>query len=339
VNVWNLIKLSALQAALISFSLGGQSVSMSGSAGTGQTDFLNDQWIRRPGIVLLAMNTQDETRVASAVDPGRVIIAPRPAGGIIPRPTSGPSLEPYFTPVEVGAKEARLIWEQKQIEADTKGFQWGKAVLQSGMLLAIAEAYRLGKQPETRAQLKGPYLKDWWNAVKGLRQWDDTDSWLANYVGHPMQGAVTGYIQIQNDPRGRLQEFGKSKYYWKSRGKAVLWATAYSTFYELSPLGDAGIGNVGHITKDPGRKGYVDLVITPTLGLALLLVEDIIDMKVVWPIEKRTNNVMTKRLLRSFLGMHRSFTNLLRFKLPWYIDSRGPVDQPAIRYSQMPGPY
>jgi len=203
----------------------------------------------------------------------------------------------------------------------------------------MAEAYRLGDQPETRAQLKGPYLKDWWESVKGLQQWDDTDSWLANYVGHPMQGAVTGYIQIQNDPRGRLQEFGKNKGYWKSRTKAFLWAAAYSTFYELSPIGDAGIGNVGHPVKDPGKKGYVDLVITPTLGLALIVIEDMLDMKVVWPIEKRTNNKMVKRLLRSFLGMHRSFTNLLRFKTPWYIDSRGPMNQPAIRYSQLPAAY
>ena len=282
------------------------------------------------------MNASGTAPMATAVDPAAAFIAPRRAGVIIPQTPAGPSLEPYLSPVELSVKQARTTWDQKQFDADTKRFQWGRAVLQSGMLLAIFEAYRLGDQPETRAQLGGPFLKDWWNSVKGLRGWDDTDSWLANYVGHPMEGAVTGYIQIQNDPRGRLQEFGKSKSYWKSRGKAVLWATAYSTFYELGPIGDAGIGNVGHITKDPGRKGAVDLVITPALGFALLMVEDIIDMKVVWPIEKRTNSAMTKRILRSFLGMHRSFTNLLRFELPWYIDSRGPVNQPAIRYSQMP---
>ena len=77
-------------------------------------------------------------------------------------------------------------------------------------------------------------------------------------------------------------------------------------------------------------------MITPTLGLALVMTEDIIDRHIVWPIEKRTNNAMAKRLLRCFLGMHRSFSNLFRFTRPWRVDSRGPVNQPAIRYSQLP---
>ncbi len=252
-------------------------------------------------------------------------------------PKKGPSLSgPYVLPREVGMAEARRIWKNKLREADEKGFAWGHAIAQSGMLLAMSEAYRLGDQPETRAQLRGPFFHDWLESVRGLHGWGDTDSWLANYVGHPFEGCIAGYIQIQNDPRGRLQEFGKSRAYWKSRLKAVGWAFAYSTMYELSPIGDAGIGNVGHRTYNPGTKGYVDLVITPTLGLSLLVLEDMIDQKIVWPIEKRTNNKMVKRLLRSFLGMHRSFTNLFRFKLPWYIDSRGPVNQPAIRYSQLP---
>jgi hypothetical protein len=246
------------------------------------------------------------------------------------------SPSPFITPREAGTYSAKRIWGEKLREADEQGFNWAGAIIQSAMLLAIEETYRLSDQPYTREALKGPFLDDWFTSVRNLHGWNDTDSWLANYVGHPMQGAATGYFQIQNDPRGRLQEFGRNRGYWKSRTKAFGWAFAFSTLYELGPLGDAGIGNVGHPDIAPGKKGYVDIVITPTLGLALLVLEDAIDRHIVWPLEKRTNNKMAKRLLRSFLGMHRSFSNLFRFKLPWYIDSRGPVNQPAIRYSQLP---
>ena len=135
-----------------------------------------------------------------------------------------------------------------------------------------------------------------------------------------------------------MQEFGKSKAYWTSRLKAFGWAAAYSTIYELSPAGDAAIGNVGHKYDNPGTKGWVDLVITPTVGIGLVILEDFIDMKVVWPLEQRTNSKMAVRLLRTFLAMPRSFSNLFRFKKPWHIDSRGPVGVP-VRYSQMPPPY
>ena len=111
--------------------------------------------------------------------------------------------------------------------------------------------------------------------------------------------------------------------------KALAWSAAYSTQYELGPLGEAAWGNVG---KTRGTKGTVDLVITPTLGFSLLLVEDIIDRHIIWPIEKRTNNRWAKRLLRSGLNVDRAFANLLRFKLPWYRDSRPPVVFPAARY-------
>ena len=40
-------------------------------------------------------------------------------------------------------------------------------------------------------------LSTWINAG-----WNDGDPSLYRYVGHPVQGALTSYIQIQNDPQG-----------------------------------------------------------------------------------------------------------------------------------------
>ncbi len=259
---------------------------------------------------------------SDSVDPSGVSLLPNPF--IAPRP------DPYI--------RDRQIWEQKIRDAEEGRFQWGSAIAQSAVLLAIEHSYRVADQPDTRANLKGPFFKDWVQSVQGLSGWDDGDSKLANYVAHPFQGAITGYFQIQNDPRGRIQEFGKSRSYWMSRMKAFAWSAGFSTIYELSPVGDAGIGNVGHKYRNPGAKGAVDLVITPTLGLGLILLQDFIDLKVVAPIERRTDNAWIVRLTRSFLVMHRSFANLFRFKRPWYVDSRGPAIAP-VHYSRLPVAY
>jgi len=250
----------------------------------------------------------------------------------------GPGDDEAVASVENSEVQRGYVWTTQIPGADRMRFQWGPAIAQSAALLGLFHAFRLASQEDTRAELSGPYFQDWVDSVKGLKGWDDGDIFWANYVGHPLEGAVTAYFQIQNDPRGRMQEFGGSRGYWISRLKAFGWAAAYSTIYELSPVGDAAIGNVGHPEKSPGTKGWVDLIITPTVGIGLVLFEDFIDMKVVWPIERRTHSKMTVRLLRTFAGLTRSFANLFRFKKPWHIDSRGPVGT-RVRYSQFPPPY
>ncbi len=74
-----------------------------------------------------------------------------------------------------------------------------------------------------------------------------------------MRGAVAGYIQIQNSSQGQAVEFGRSRQYWESRLKAFAWAGAYSTQFELGPLSEAAIGNVGMIK---GTAGFTDLIMT-----------------------------------------------------------------------------
>jgi hypothetical protein len=112
--------------------------------------------------------------------------------------------------------------------------------------------------------LKGPFFDDWFTSVKATKGWGDADDFLANYIGHPMQGSVTGYIFAQNDPKGRYQTFAWSSPYWISRLKATAWSALYSTQFELGPISEASIGNVGY----PGSSlsGAVDLVMTPLGG-------------------------------------------------------------------------
>ncbi len=203
-------------------------------------------------------------------------------------------------------------------------FQWGEAMRQSIWFLAVQHSFRLMTEKGTREELGGPFFKDYFNTIRQLRGWDDGDPFLVNYVGHTMMGAVSGYIQIQNDPEGVLQEIGANRKYVISRLKALGWATAYSTQFELGPLSEASIGNVGirPTRKAKNPMAFVDLVITPTLGTALIVGEDALDKYVINSIERHTRNRFVRVLARGFLNPCRSFANMMRMKWMWYRDNR-----------------
>jgi hypothetical protein len=103
----------------------------------------------------------------------------------------------------------------------------------------------------------------------------------------------------------------------------MAWNAAYSTQFELGPISQSSIGNVGLHTSLDGKKrkmAYVDLVVTPTLGTAWLIGEDILDRFVVQRLAGRSNGGVRGNALRMLLNPMRGAANLLRFKLPWYRD-------------------
>lgn len=207
---------------------------------------------------------------------------------------------------------------QKQSTAEQQGFNWSGALKQSGLLLGLQHSLRM-LQEKTRNRLDGKWWQDYLTSIEGLQGWDDGNPIITNYVGHPMMGAITGFIQIQNDPRGIGLEWAPhDANYWQSRMKAMFWAALYSTQYELGPLGEAMIGNVGF---DRGTMGYVDLVVTPTGGLGMILLEDWLDKRVVAKLE-RGKSERQARFLRVVLNPQRSIANLLRFKRPSHRDTR-----------------
>jgi hypothetical protein len=208
---------------------------------------------------------------------------------------------------------------------DHVGFQWRSAVSQASLFLSIEHGFRIATEAGTRAELKGPFLKDYFASVKGVRGWGDGDTFLVNYVGHPFQGAVAGYIQVQNDPGYRRAQFGASPLYWRSRLRAMAFSAAYSTQFELGPLGEAALGNLGK--PGVGGAGAVDLVITPVGGLGIMLAEDALDAYVVRRIEGFTHNRYLRILARGFLNPNRTFANVLRLRRPWYRDTRAGVTQ------------
>ena len=205
-----------------------------------------------------------------------------------------------------------------------KGFRWKPAIIQSLEFLAIEHGVRLHEQ-KTRAGLKGPFFPDWGTSVRSVSGWGDGDDWLTNYIAHPMQGAVSGYIQIQNDPRGVDQEFGRSKQYWYSRLKGLLSAAGYSTQFELGPISEASIGNVGMIT---GTAGWVDLIVTPLAGFGLMVAEDALDRFVLRKLEARTTNRWKLSVYRIVFNPSRSFAGVLAGRFPW--QQRPPFPKQAL---------
>jgi hypothetical protein len=205
-----------------------------------------------------------------------------------------------------------------------RGFQWGKAFNQSSLFLGIQHAFRFGFESTTRTELKGPFFRDYFATVKSLRGWRDGDSFFTNYIGHPMQGAITGFIYTHNDPAARRLEVRMNKQYWMSRFKAAAWSAAYSLQFELGLVGEAALGNVG---RKPAKgsnhpMAYVDLVVTPVLGAAWRVGEDLLDQYVIRRIEDKTNNRLVRILARCFLNPSRTVANFLRREEVWYRDDR-----------------
>jgi hypothetical protein len=215
--------------------------------------------------------------------------------------------------------------EDAPAAAEPMGFQWKPAIWQAGIFLGIQHGVRVETEPGTREELKGPFFREWFRSVKSIRGWNDGDPFIVNYVGHPMMGAVAGFIEVQNDPVFRRARFGRNREYWKSRMRALAFSSAYSAQFELGPLSEASIGNV---QLHPPETGITDLVITPTVGLGWQVAEDALDRYLVRRIEARVEWTWLRVIARGTLNPARSFANVLRFKVPWYRDDRGGVRNP-----------
>jgi hypothetical protein len=259
-----------------------------------------------------------------AVDPKVISSTPDP-----PSPNPGPNACPATS--TSGAPQYTEGFNEK--------IHWGPILKQSLGFLVFEHAFRLANDRYARhlfwhKPLWGDYVDSLQHFDMG--RWGDGDDFLVNYIGHPLQGAVSGNIFIQNDPHGRSERFGKSGAYWKSRFRAMLFAAAYSAYFEAGPLlSEAALGNEGGYTyvpkcglapcSIPGRKlkpptnntGWVDFVVTPTVGMGWIVLEDAIEAKVVDPLAGDSTALKWK-ILRGSLAPSHSMANFFQGKLPWY---------------------
>jgi len=167
--------------------------------------------------------------------------------------------------------------------------------------------------------------------------WNDGDPNLYGYVGHPIQGAMTAYIQIQNDPRSEYLEFSNTKQYWRSRLKATIWNAVYSTQWNIGPISEMTVEKYGAKARPPWNQdgswpcttkncytgvGQIDLVMTPIGGLGWLVGEDWLDKNLVRRVENKTRNRIIVDTVRCAFNPIRSGANILHGNKPWYRLSR-----------------
>jgi Lipid A 3-O-deacylase (PagL) len=189
---------------------------------------------------------------------------------------------------------------------------------------------------------------EWWNryvnSVEGWRWdvWSDDNPFMDDYVGHPIMGSITNYLWIQNDPKSMTLEQSNTWPYWRRMLRALGFSTFYSFQWKFGPFGEAGIGHNGdHYFSDEKGKvttnetGWVELVTTPAGGFGWTLAEDALDKHVVRRLEAKSRNPFALTAYQ-LMTPSRATANFLRFRPPWYRDSR--TVKANSFFSQPPGP-
>ena len=92
--------------------------------------------------------------------------------------------------------------------------------------------------------------------------------------------------------------------------------------FEIGPLSEASIGNVG---MRPETTGWVDHVVTPTGAFGLIVAEDALDRFFVKWAEEKVGNRVFRLLLRLAMNPGRTLSNTASGRVPWHRDGR-PLD-------------
>ncbi len=235
--------------------------------------------------------------------------------------------------------EARKIMRSPPMEEANEHYHWSGLLWETFEFFGVENSFRLMTDPYFRyLTADKPFWHDYIASARqwNMGRWSDGDDFLVAYIGHPMQGAVTSYIEIQNDPHDRYLRLSANPAYWKSRFKGFLWNTVYSTDEKIGFLGETGLGSEGGYTYvagchvpcpsyKPGGKytnntGWVKFITTPVVGTLWLLGEDFLDRYVGGPVREWRPYSLWPKILRGGLNPCRTMANGMRFKDPWYRD-------------------
>jgi len=217
-------------------------------------------------------------------------------------------------------------------ETTKQGVDWHHLFVQSFAFLSFEHAFRYATEEQTRQNLSGPFFQGYVNSVGSLHGWSDGDPFIVNYVGHPMQGAVSGYIWTHNDLAYRDIHFGQNRRYWKGKLRGAAFSYVYSVLFEIGPVSEASIGR---IQAEYPQEGFVDHVVTPAIGLGWSITEDALDQYLIRLLEERSRNPWILLFVRSGLNPSRSMANVLAFKVPWHRDNRPGVLSNELQGSKL----
>jgi hypothetical protein len=223
---------------------------------------------------------------------------------IVPTAEAQETLSPDFTSID-----------------DREGADVLGAFKDSLKLLFIEHGTRIAFQGKTRRELGGNFWHDYRRSVRIPGQWDDTDAWWVNYIGHPIHGAAAGYIWLDHERRAPA-DISMNSRYWSSRARATAWSAVYSLQFEIGPLSEASIGNVGMRSE---TTGWVDHVITPVGAFGLIVAEDALDRYLVKWLEARVSNRVARTMIRVAFNPGRALSNSSSGRAPWHREGR-PLD-------------
>ncbi len=197
------------------------------------------------------------------------------------------------------------------------GIAWRSLFRDSIVLLLVQQSYRLTLEDSgTRENLKGPFFKDWFASVSTLCCWNDGDRITTNYLFHPLMGSTAAFVFANNHRTSQETPIGNNSRYWKAKGAQGLYSFIYSLNYEIGPLSEASLGNVG---MKPGEMTYCDFVLTPGIGLLVSIGEDAARLHIIDRV--RRNHLYWGNTLAVLLNPTRSVANVVGGKRPW----RGPA--------------
>lgn len=215
-------------------------------------------------------------------------------------------------------------WGQEAIQStlgvsdDERGADVLGAFADSLKLLLIEHGSRIAFQEKTRSELGGNFWTDYRRSVRIPNQWDDSDSWWVNYIGHPIHGAAAGYLWLDHE-RHAPADISLRSEYWSSRARATAWAAGYSLQFEIGPFSEASIGNVG---MRPETTGWVDHVVTPVGAFGLIVAEDALDRFFVKWVEGKVRNPVVRALIRLGMNPGRTLSNTASGRAPWSREGR-----------------
>jgi hypothetical protein len=220
--------------------------------------------------------------------------------------------------------QTSTAWGQETVQStlgmseDEKGTDVLGAFTDSLKLLLIEHGSRIAFQEKTRSELGGNFWTDYRRSVRIPNQWDDSDSWWVNYIGHPIHGAAAGYLWLDHESHAPPDISLRSEY-WSSRARAMAWAAGYSLQFEIGPFSEASIGNVGMRRE---TTGWVDHVVTPVGAFALIVAEDTLDRFFVKWVEGRVRNPVVRALIRLGMNPGRTLSNTASGRTPWSREGR-----------------
>jgi len=86
-------------------------------------------------------------------------------------------------------------------EVPQQNVQWRSLMRNSFLYLGVMHTFRIATEQGTRDGLQNQFFSGYLKALGAMHGWSDGDGYYENYLGHPIEGAVSSYnLASQRSP-------------------------------------------------------------------------------------------------------------------------------------------